>query len=309
MKIRNVISNINPFNNKQEMPTTLYVIKKMLAFLVIQISAAVIGEVLIIGALTVMGYNPTSGDMPGGHFAELSQYFGFAIFIIIALLYCKFIEKTNLKTIGFNKKVYDFLPGGFIALILLTVIATIACVTGSLSLNNINSNIDVIYLIALFFGFIIQSFAEEIICRGFLLTSLSKKVSLPLAVFVSSTAFALPHLPSLLDADTVFVVIGLLNIYLVSTVFSLLFVLRSNIFIIGGLHSIWNFVLYGVMGLTVSGGNGSTNGIINFVVNSGNIFNGGIYGLEASIITTVTLGITVIILVKLLKNRRVKNGL
>ena len=113
---------------------------------------------------------------------------------------------------------------------------------------------------------------------------------------------------SLMEAETQFVIVGTLNLYLVSAVFSLLFVLRSNIYIVGGLHCVWNFVLYGAMGLSVSGGNSNENALMSFNVNAQNILSGGAYGVEASIITTVVLGVTVILLVRLCKKRGVKNG-
>ena len=70
----------------------------------------------------------------------------------------------------------------------------------------------------------------------------------------------------------------------------LLILLRSNLWISCGLHSVWNFVLYGVIGLNVSGEQANEMGIFSFVVNGSNVFNGGIYGVEVSIITTIVLG-------------------
>lgn len=309
MKTKNFIRNINPFNNAQEMPTALYIIKKMLAFFLIYGLSAVLGEAIIIGVLSAMGYDPLNGVMPTGHLGELLQYYGFVVFFIVTALYCKLIEKRKLNTLGFNKKGLDYLFGGAVAILLLAVIIGLCCVSGVLSFSGIAAGIDIGYLIALFFAFLIQSLAEETICRGFLLPSLSKKTSLPIAIFVSSTAFALPHLSSLLSADTKFAVVGIINLYLVSVIFSLLFVLRSNIFIVSGLHCVWNFVLNGVMGLSVSGSDSNASGVLNFEVYSGNILNGGVYGLEASIITTVVLGIFAIVLARICHKRGVKNGL
>lgn len=309
MKTKNFIRNINPFNNAQEMPTALYIIKKMLAFFLIYGLSAILGEAIIIGVLSAMGYDPLNGVMPTGHLGELLQYYGFVVFFIVTALYCKLIEKRKLNTLGFNKKGLDYLFGGAVAILLLAVIIGLCCVSGVLSFSGIAAGIDIGYLIALFFAFLIQSLAEETICRGFLLPSLSKKTSLPIAIFVSSTAFALPHLSSLLSADTKFAVVGIINLYLVSVIFSLLFVLRSNIFIVSGLHCVWNFVLNGVMGLSVSGSDSNASGVLNFEVYSGNILNGGVYGLEASIITTVVLGIFAIVLARICHKRGVKNGL
>ena len=162
---------------------------------------------------------------------------------------------------------------------------------------------NVIQLVLLFGAFIIQSLAEEVICRGFLLKSLTNKASVPIAIFVSSTAFALPHLSSVLSAEGGFAVVGVINLYLVSTVFSLLFMLRTNIYIVAGLHCVWNFVLNGVMGLSVSGSNTNSNALMNFEVNANNLLSGGVYGIEASILTTVVFGVVAIILVNLYRKR------
>ncbi len=85
--------------------------------------------------------------------------------------------------------------------------------------------------------------------------------------------------------------------------------IRSNIWIACGLHGTWNFILYGIMGLSLSGSKINSDGIMKFETNSSNIMNGGIYGIEASIITTVILGVVVIVLVKHWQNRRYKHGI
>ena len=67
MKAKNLIRNINPLNNKKEMPKGLYVVKKLLAFLSVQIIGSVIGEILVIDLLNVLGYDPLNGDVPAGN--------------------------------------------------------------------------------------------------------------------------------------------------------------------------------------------------------------------------------------------------
>ena len=308
MKFKAFFRNINPLNNKQDMPAALYIAKKILAFLLIYGLSAVIGEALIIGILSAMGYDPLNGVMPTGHVAELLKNYGMAVFLAVALIYCKLVEIRKLKSVGFNEKCYDYLIGGIGAVLLLVVIIGMCCATDVMRFIDITSNTDVIYMTALFAGFFIQGSAEEVICRGFLLPSLSKKTSLPLAIFVSSSAFALPHLPSVLGADAGFAVVGVLNLYLVSAVFSLLFIIRSNIYIVCGLHSVWNFVLYGAMGLSVSGSSSNENALMHFQVNAESILSGGAYGVEASVVTTVVLGLIVVVLAKYYHKREIENG-
>jgi hypothetical protein len=77
---------------------------------------------------------------------------------------------------------------------------------------------------------------------------------------------------------------------------------------VGGLHCLWNFLLYGVMGLSVSGSTGNENALLQFRVPTPNILNGGVYGMEAGIVTTAVLSITVAILTAMSHKRRDDNG-
>lgn len=309
MKAKEFIKNISPFNNREEMPKALYIIKKMLAFFLVYALFVGIGEVLIIGILSAMGYDPLHGVLLEGNVAVLLKYYGFSVFFVVTLLYCKLIEKRKIKSLGFNKKVCDYFVGAAGAIILLAVIVCVCCVTGAMRFNSFTSGADVLYLLALLVGFLIQGSAEELVCRGFLLPSLSKKVSLPIAILVSSTAFALPHLPTVLESDPQFAVVGVINLYLVSVVFSLLFILRSNIYIVCGLHSIWNFVLNGAIGLSVSGTQGNTNALMSINVNADNLLSGGVYGVEASIITTAVLAVAAVVLGIICHKRGLNDGL
>lgn len=302
MKIKKIMKNISPLNNTQEVPAALYVIKKLLAFFLIYAVSAVAGEAVVIGGLMARGYNPLNGDMPTGYIAQLLPYYGFAIFFIVALLYCKLVEKRGIKSLGFNKKVFDYVTGAVIAILMIAVIAVVCCITGVFTFNGITS-INVGYLLPMLIAFFIQSAAEEVMSRGFLLTSLNKKTSLPVAVFASATAFAIPHLMSIMESDTEFVIIGIINLYLVSIIFSLLFMLRANIYIACGLHCVWNFLLNGVMGLSVSGSNNNPDAPMSFTVNAETILSGGAYGIESSIITTVVMVIVAVILVMIYRKR------
>ena len=309
MNIKSTLHNLSPFNHETNMHPAAYAAKKMLAFFLVYMAAAVIFEIIIIAGLTAMGYDPTHGVMPAGHVAELLQYYGFAGFGLATILYCVIVEKRNLRSLGFTGKIFDYLNGAVIAIALLAVIVGAGLATKVLRFDGMIASANTSYLALLFGAFVIQSLAEEILSRGFLLPSLAKKTSLPVAILVSSTAFALPHLASVVEAEGAFAVIGVANLYLVSLVFSMLFLLRSNIYIVAGLHCVWNFVLYGVMGLAVSGSEANPDALMAFEVTGENLLSGGIYGLEASIVTTAVLGIVSVILVTLYRKRGMKHGI
>lgn len=309
MNKNSIISNLSPLNSLDKMSTTVYIIKKSLAFLLIYCIGAIAGEAIIIALLYAIGYDPLHGIMPTGSMGVLLPYYGFSVFLLTVILYCRFIEKRDLKSLGLNEKVYDYLMGGLVAIILLAVIIVFCCITNAISYIGVNENIDIKYIIGLFIGFVIQSTAEETMCRGFLLQSLLKKTSVPIAVFVSSTAFSLPHFLTLFEAEIKYSIIGVANLYLISVIFSLLVIFRSNIWIACGLHSSWNFILYGFMGLSLSGNAVDSYGIIKFEADAESIISGGIYGIEAGIITTVVLGIVIIAMLKYWHDKRCRHGI
>ena len=307
--MKNIICNLSPFNNSEDMSTWEYVIKKLLAFVVLYCFAAVLGEGIIIGMLCGMGYDPLHGIMPTGVIGELLPYYGFIVFLLVTVIYCKFIEKRGMKSMGFSSKIADFFVGALLAVVLIVVIIGLSCVFDSMVFNGFSEKGNNVHLVRWLLAFVIQGVAEEVMCRGFLLQALLKKTSMSMAIIISSTAFAFPHFFTLFESELLYAIIGVVNLYLISIIFSLLVILRSNIWIAFGLHSIWNFVLYGIMGLSVSGSESKSEGLIQFCVKDANILNGAEYGMEASIIATLILALVVFGLAKIYKDRMGKNGI
>ena len=176
--ITSIIKNVFPLNRRAEMSKVEYVAKKFSAFILIYFLSAVLGEGVIIGSLMALGYDPLHGDMPKGDIAILLSYFGYAIFAIITILYCKIIERRTIGEIGLNKKVGNFLVGALLAAILLVIIISISILANAIEYKSINQNIPIKSFVLFLIGFTIQSCTEEIMCRGFLLNSLRKKISL-----------------------------------------------------------------------------------------------------------------------------------
>lgn len=310
MKKIAMIKNLSPLNHSDTMSTTAYILKKVLAFFMIYGISAIVGEAIIIGLLNTMGYDPLHGIMPAGQWGTLLPYYGFAMFLLVTILYCRLVEKRNIESLGYSKKITDYFSGGILAVLLLAIIIGLCCFAKAISWEGINENSNIAYILCLWIGFFIQSTAEETMSRGFLLQTLLKKTSAVVAILVSSTAFAFPHFFSLFEAETKYAVLGVINLYLISIIFSLFMLIRSNIWIACGLHGTWNFILYGIMGLSLSGSENNSEGIMLFKTNSLNILNGGSYGIEAGIITTVILGVVVVLLlIKYRKDRRLSHGI
>lgn len=119
--------------------------------------------------------------------------------------------------------------------------------------------------------------------------TLEERTTTRFAIMVSSILFIIPHLSSLFDGGVIYGVIGVANLTLISIVFSLLTTAFKNIWAACGLHSLWNAVLYCILGLNLSGNDEYVTAVFNMRSVGKNIWNGGEYGIEASVITTVVL--------------------
>jgi hypothetical protein len=216
-----------------------------------------------------------------------------------------------MQDIGLTKRGTDYLLGTLIAVAMLVLVVFLCLVTGSVSFLGINQDVSMKGLLLWGVAFIIQGSEEEILCRGFLMNALKKKIPLPLAVFISSTAFVVPHLimTPILDSGLVYALIGIANLYLISVLFSIIVLWRGNIWVSCGLHAAWNYVLNIIMGLTVSGNDAKMEGLFLIRINKLNVINGSEYGFEAGIATTVITIITIFLVFYIWKGRYDNNGI
>lgn len=302
-----IISRLNPFSNDPNRSAAQYTLKKLLAFTMIYCFSAVLGEGIIIGILYHMGYDPLHGVMLEGQIGELLPYYGFLVFLFVTIAYCRLVEKKTMQSIGLSGNAANYLAGVLLAAILLAIIMGVNCIFGSIKFEGLNTNIDFKGFLLWILAFGIQGAAEEMMCRGFLLHSLLEKISIPKAVMISSSAFVLPHLMSLLEVDFAYAVVGIINLYLISIILSALVLRRSGLWIACGLHSAWNFILYVIMGLSLSGVESISKGIILFRVEDAGLLNGAAYGIEAGLITTAVLGILAMLILK--NERSGKHGI
>ena len=284
--------NISPFNNKAEMPAALFIIKKFLAFWLCYIAGLFLAEGIAILLHFACGKNMLVGDVFDAQTITLIKYYGYFIMTGVALLYWRRIEKKPLSEMGWTRNFGTYFIGVIASIILLALCVAAIILTGGMKYQGIFENIDISMIVLLIGGFIIQGANEEILCRGMVLHTLKEKTSVWIAVAVSTALFIMPHLSSLFDGGFVYGVIGIANLVLISIIFSLLTLQFKSIWAACGLHSFWNAILYCILGLNLSG-NGETVTAVFHVQSVGkNILNGGEYGIEASLITTVVLALT-----------------
>lgn len=204
----------------------------------------------------------------------------------IILLYCRFLEKRKFKTMGFAAKgmPLQYIKGLLYGFAAFSIAYLICIITGSIKFNGVSSNIIPLYIVGYFAGYLIQGMAEEVLCRGYLFVSLSRRYHVTTSIFVSSLFFACLH-----SANAGLSFIAFLNLILFGVFAALLLVKCENIWIVGAFHSIWNFVQGDLYGIQVSGMAVSNSIFTSEMVSGREIINGGSFGMEGGIAVTAVL--------------------
>lgn len=294
--MKQLLKNISPFNNRTEMPTALFVVKKVLAFWLCYIAGLFIAEGVVILLHFALGKNMLVGDVFDAQTITLIIYYGYIVMAGVALAYWKFIEKKPLSEMGLTKHFGNYFIGAITGVLLLAVSVVAIILTGNIEYHGVFENADILVIVLLVGGFVVQGATEEILCRGIVLHALKEKTSLWIAIAVSTIMFVLPHWSSLFAGETIYGVIGVANLVLISIIFSLLTICFKSIWAACGLHSFWNAILYSILGLNLSGNDETVTAIFKMQSVGENIWNGGVYGIEASIITTVVLAIATVLI-------------
>lgn len=293
--LKTFLKNISPFNNITDMPSVLLMLKKVFAFYLCYWAGIFLAEGLVIGGLFACGKNFLRGEMFSDDVMTLIKLYGMIVLIAVSVLYWKLIEKRKLHEMGVTKKFSGWFIGAAAGILLLIVSVSAIMVTGTIKFDGVSPAINITLLLLMFGGYIVQGAAEEFLSRGVVFHGLKDRVSLPVAVGANALVFTLPHLSILGGSEPQFIISGVINLAFISCLFSFITLRTKSIWAACGLHSLWNFCLSCVLGLNLSGSEGSTS-VINMHTEGANLINGGIYGIEASIITNAVIAAAAVLL-------------
>lgn len=226
----------------------------------------------------------------------ITQLFATILMTVVAMLFCKLLQKRKMTTLGFKKPGMwkEYGVGMLIGFGMMAAIVFISAVTGALELQ-FNSEIasagSIVLLLTIFVGFLFQGMSEEVLCRSYFLISLARKDGkVWMGIIVSSIAFGALHLGNAGIAP-----LALVNLVLFGIFAGVYFIKRGNIWGAAAIHSIWNFAQGNIFGVLVSGNDfGIT--IFEAAINEEmTLINGGDFGLEGGILTTVVLVVATLI--------------
>lgn len=262
--------------------TEMSFLKEIIIFIVLFILAII---ALSIVQAIFSGLN-LDKQSPLGFFFNHISYIALPIMVII---YATKLERRSLRSVGFTKGnlIPSIVKGFLIGFLLILAIVILSLLFGQFKYAGIDFS-TCIYLPLFLIGYAIQSFGEEIICRGWALTYLAKRHSILFAIVISGIIFVLPHM-----GVEGFDLLTAINIFLIGTLFAIIFLKYDNIWVNGTVHATWNFLMGPIFGLDVSGF--STLSILKLSKLSPNILNGGTYGPESSLIVTIVVVIALII--------------
>lgn len=309
-KIKQFFKNISPLNNRTDMPGIIYIIKVFIIFWFVKTGAELIGEGVVIAVCFACGKNPLQGEMFSPNIMMLIMYYGYVILIGIMFLYWKLFQKKTLSELGFTQKVGSYITGVITGTVLVVISVLLVVLAGAISYNGVFENINNGFILLMLGGFICQGAMEEVLCRGIVMGLLMKRASASVAIGLSSAMFTIPHLFNMTLSGGVFIFFAIVNLFLISIVFSLLTLYYKSIWAACGFHSIWNFILYNIFGMNLSGNDEIKAAVFDMRLVGNNILNGGIYGIEASVVTALVLAVTVIILFVIINRKgRMTDGI
>lgn len=235
---------------------------------------------------------------------QVASLFISSAYVLVAIFYCKKYEKRGISSMGIRKNGFlpEFLIGYLIGAGMLTVSLLFAYATRGVDI--LWSSISFEPIIILFFlAFIFQAFGEEMLFRGYFMTSVARDYRPAVAVAVSSVAFSLMHL-----GNSGAGILSILNTFLMGFFLGAYVFKRGSIVGATAIHAAWNFVQGNIFGVSVSGMNVMPSVIKVTPINNLALLSGGTYGIEGGLCATVIIIIaTVLLLLTKTKNTEISD--
>ncbi len=270
----------------QSIPMMFYFIPKMLSWITEQMNASggmAMTDEAVMEFVNSMMMDPTLTQI---------MLFSTALVTIGILIFCRHVEGRPLSSIGFDKKGAgkQYLLGLGVGFVMFSAVVALTWAFGGISPLGL-ANGSVLGVLLAFVGFGIQGMSEEVMCRGYLMTTIMRHQKPWVAIVVNAVIFAIMH-----GSNNGISILALVNLTLCGVMFSLYMLRTNNLWGACAIHSIWNFVQGNFYGLPVSGID-SGDSVFRFALNTGHdVVNGGAFGLEAGIPCTIVLSAVILIL-------------
>ena len=210
----------------------------------------------------------------------------------ISAIICLRIEGKPFSDLGlaFKGRIKDLFIGLIISVLIYALGFAILLLTGSIEVSGWSFSPTV--LVYSWFLFLLVSFNEEIMVRGFVLGRLlNTRMNRFVALCVSSIIFSLLHI-----FNPGISVLSMINLFLAGLLLGVPFIYTRNLALPISLHLFWNWIQGPVLGFKVSGNNLSSS-LLEINLPKDNLLNGGAFGFEGSMVCAIlqVLFITILI--------------
>jgi len=160
------------------------------------------------------------------------------------------------------------------------------------------------WLVVFLIGYAIQSFFEELLCRGFVMGYWLKQGKVVSAFLLNSLLFSFFHI-----GNSGFDGFAFIGLFLFGLLMSEIRFVSGSIWICGAFHAAWNFFEGSVFGTSVSGFPNMGLIIKSINTTSSQQLNGGGFGVERSAASIIVYGVLVVImfLILIIKHRNSDN--
>ena len=215
----------------------------------------------------------------------LTMLFSTLATAILCVIYCRFIERRPIWSMGLS---VDSASLGRYGIGLLSGLAMfglaflIMYASGALTVSG--GRFAPVMLALYLLAFLIQGASEEILVRGYFMTSLTNSTGAGSAVICSALLFAALH-----SGNVGASFLALFNIFLFGILLGLIVFRTRSLFTAMALHGIWNFAEGNIFGTAVSGIRPSHSFLISTLTDGRVTTNGGDFGPEGGAAVTLAL--------------------
>lgn len=248
----------------------------------------IVGIFQIIGGLLVgFSYDELNIDKTSEE-RLIIHLFSFTGTFLVVWLFVTRIDKERFVDIGFRIKnrFQDFWLGFVIGAVIMFLGFALLEFLDEIHFQKFNFSFPELIVSA--FVFMLVSFSEEILLRGYVLRNLMYSSNKYIALLISSIIFSLMH-----GFNPNVDLIGLTNIFFAGILLGITYIHTKNLWFPIALHFSWNF-FQALVGFNVSGQ--KVYSMITFTIDEQTLLNGGAFGFEGSIFALTSMLITIIAL-------------
>jgi len=259
---------------------------------------------LVVGAFQVCGifllglrFKDIGQDLPGFQSFVMMLFTTAGTFLVIWLLR-KYADKGTLASLGFKpffeKDIFWGILMGFVIML-----SGFLILLASHQIKYLNSNFVFSELLYEFLFLTLVAFTEELVLRGYVLTNLMGSMNKYHALLVSAVLFSLMH-----AANANYGWLPAVELFFAGVLLGLSYVYTRNLWFPVALHFSWNF-FQAMFGFNVSGHH--IFGIISHVRERDNLWNGGAFGFEGSVLSLILQVLAIAVVYFLFRKRKVVN--